>query len=471
MDGVGAGALAPPTGSMRILHQFRRCSVSSRLPALAAAMDVRMSSKAAAMRRAARSASFTHVNPQPLCHRIPRYCRNDAQKGRLWEYASRPISTSPVTAANPGRALGFARLPPGLNCPLKRPPSLLGPGRARAAYGAGRVRGGTWQRQRPKTRHGTPRARVRRGAGSEPAAEPAAAPPDVRKPPAPQRSAAASAAAAGGWTDRPRRLLGRGRRPLAGDRHDRRRGVGRRASAADPVARNPQAPALDQDRRPARPPARHARRHGRRRGAAEGPAALRAAGLRRHRGPPLLFASRRRSDRHRARARRQHPASRRVAGRLDPHPAARQEPVPDPGAHALPQGAGGRRWRSGWSANSARRRSSISISTASISAPAPTASRRRRSAISASRAHEAHGGRSRDARGPGALAVAAGAEPQPGRRREARPGRARRHDGHEVHHRRHGQGRADAAGACDQGRRAPARSAMSPTGSWTCSTT
>ena len=90
-------------------------------------------------------------------------------------------------------------------------------------------------------------------------------------------------------------------------------------------------------------------------------------------------------DRHRARRGRQHPASRRVAGRLDADPAARQEPVPDAGAHAVPQGAGGRRWRSGWSANSARRRSSISISTGSISAPAPTASRRRRSAISPSR--------------------------------------------------------------------------------------
>ncbi len=79
-------------------------------------------------------------------------------------------------------------------------------------------------------------------------------------------------------------------------------------------------------------------------------------------------------------------------------------------------------------------------------------------------AHQAHGGGGGDARGPRPLAVAAGAEPQSGRRREARPGRARRHDGHEVHHRRHGQGRADAAGACDQGRRARARSATSPTG-------
>ena len=37
---------------------------------------------------------------------------------------------------------------------------------------------------------------------------------------------------------------------------------------------------------------------------------------------------------------RQRAAPRRVAGRLHHHPAARQEPVPDPGAHALAQDAG-----------------------------------------------------------------------------------------------------------------------------------
>ncbi len=86
----------------------------------------------------------------------------------------------------------------------------------------------------------------------------------------------------------------------------------------------------------------------------------------------------------RARRRRQRAAPRRVAGRLDHHPAARQEPVPDPGPHHLPQAAGSWCWRSGSSASSARTRSSSSTSTASISAPAPMASRRRRSAISAS---------------------------------------------------------------------------------------
>ena len=128
----------------------------------------------------------------------------------------------------------------------------------------------------------------------------------------------------------------------------------------------------------------HARRNGRRQCRAEGSAALSAEGVHRHRGPPLLFALRRRSRRHRARRGRQRAASRRLAGRLDADPAARQEPVPDPGAHHRAQAAGSRSWRSGWSASIPRTRFSSSISTASISAPAPMASRRRRSAISAS---------------------------------------------------------------------------------------
>ena len=94
---------------------------------------------------------------------------------------------------------------------------------------------------------------------------------------------------------------------------------------------------------------------------------------------------RRRPDRARARDGRQRPAPRRLAGRLDHHPAARQEPVPDPGAHVLPQGAGGGAGAVARAQVQQERRSSSSISTASISAPAPMASRRRRSAISASR--------------------------------------------------------------------------------------
>ena len=147
---------------------------------------------------------------------------------------------------------------------------------------------------------------------------------------------------------------------------------------------------------------------------------------------------------------RQHPAPRRVAGRLDADPAARQEPVPDPGAHALPQGAGG--------GAGALAGAQIQQDADPRSLSQPGLFRRRRlrhrgggAALLQQAGDEAHGGGGRDARRPRALAVAARADAQSGRRREARPGRARRHDGHEVHHRRHGQGRADAAGACGQG--------------------
>ena len=73
----------------------------------------------------------------------------------------------------------------------------------------------------------------------------------------------------------------------------------------------------------------------------QGNAALRAEGIHRHRGPALLSTLRRRSVRHRARLGRQRAASRRRAGRLDHHAAARQESVPDAGAHAHAQAAGG----------------------------------------------------------------------------------------------------------------------------------
>ena len=63
---------------------------------------------------------------------------------------------------------------------------------------------------------------------------------------------------------------------------------------------------------------------------------------------------RHRSDRAGARRGGERAASRRIAGRLDHHAAARQEPVPHPGPHALAQDAGGGARASGWSANSAR---------------------------------------------------------------------------------------------------------------------
>ena len=76
---------------------------------------------------------------------------------------------------------------------------------------------------------------------------------------------------------------------------------------------------------------------------------------------------------------------RRGRGRLHHHPAARQEPVPQPAAH-LTRGSSKRSsTRFGSSSASPRTRSSSSISTASISAAAPTGSRPLRAAISASR--------------------------------------------------------------------------------------
>ena len=73
------------------------------------------------------------------------------------------------------------------------------------------------------------------------------------------------------------------------------------------------------------------------------------------------------------------------AGRLDADPAARQEPVPQLGAHAHPQAGGAGAGAVAGGAARASATSSRSISTASTSAAAPTASRRRRSASSASR--------------------------------------------------------------------------------------
>ena len=183
---------------------------------------------------------------------------------------------------------------------------------------------------------------------------------------------------------RARRLLGIRPLPVGRDREHRARGLDRRPSAGDPVAGSAQAPAVDPDRGARRPRACDARRF-RRRGVAQGIAETRAAGLPRDRGPALLRPSWRRSDGHRTRAGRQRHAPRRFAGRLDDHAAAREEPVPHAGPDLHAQNPGSSFWRCGWSENSPRTRSSISISTASISAPAPMASRPPRSAISASR--------------------------------------------------------------------------------------
>ena len=242
-------------------------------------------------------------------------------------------------------------------------------------------------------------------------------------------------------------LLGRGARPVGGDRGGRRRRLGRRASARDPVAGNSEAAADHPDRRPRRQRAGDARRNGRRQCLAEGSAALSAEGLHRHRGPPVLFALRRRSVRHRARGGGQHPASRRLAGRLDADAAARQEPVSDAGAHPAAQAAGGRT-RALAGAQAFQDRDSRTL-------PQPRLFRLRRLWRRGGRAalfrqirEERHASGSRDARGPGQIAVAAGAEPQSRRRREARADRAHRDGGRQVHHR---------------GRRRRPRSAIPPT--------
>ena len=84
-------------------------------------------------------------------------------------------------------------------------------------------------------------------------------------------------------------------------------------------------------------------------------------GRHRHRGPPLLFAFRRRSDRPGARHGQQSDAWPLLAGRLDADPAAGQEPVPEAGAHAGAQGAGGAAGAVAGAASTARTRSSKCI--------------------------------------------------------------------------------------------------------------
>ena len=72
------------------------------------------------------------------------------------------------------------------------------------------------------------------------------------------------------------------------------------------------------------------------------------------------------------RARQRHP------GRVDDHPAVRQDPLPHPGALLHAQGQGGDPLAQAAAASRASRRSSRATSTPSTSAAAPTASRRPR---------------------------------------------------------------------------------------------
>ena len=158
----------------------------------------------------------------------------------------------------------------------------------------------------------------------------------------PQGRAAPGASPAGrAFAAPPPRLLGFRARRLGRRRRRRPVRLLRQPVAADRPARGAQAAAQHRHSRRRRLADRQSRRHRRRGGASERPAALSAQGVRRHRGSPLLFAFRHRSDRHRARGLSRRHRARRHGGRLDADPAARQEPVPDAGAHAVAQDPGG----------------------------------------------------------------------------------------------------------------------------------
>ncbi len=135
--------------------------------------------------------------------------------------------------------------------------------------------------------------------------------------------------------------MGPGARHLGRPRRRRHRRLLRRQTAAHRPADDPQAATQHRGHERGGAAHRQPRRHGRRGDPHRRPAALPSQGLRRHRGPAVLLAFRHRpaGDRPRRAARRDRP--RRHAGRLHPDPAARQEPVPDAGAHGLAQGAGG----------------------------------------------------------------------------------------------------------------------------------
>ncbi len=214
------------------------------------------------------------------------------------------------------------------------------------------------------------------------------------------------------------RHLGRGR-------GRRRRGFAHDEAAADSIARGAEAAADDHDSRPRRQDRRDARRHGRRRDSAESAAALSSAGLRRDRGPPLLSPFRPRSDRARARGGGEPRRARRARGRLDAHPAAREELVSDARAHRLAQDRRGH--------HRARAREGIFQEPNSRILSQPRLFRLRRlrrrgggAALFRKIRARRHAGRSRDARGPREGAVAARAHAQSAARARARRNRLER---------------------------------------------
>ena len=140
-----------------------------------------------------------------------------------------------------------------------------------------------------------------------------------------------------------------------------------------------------------------------------------------------------------ARGGRQPAASRRFAGRLDADPAARQEPVPDPGAHAAAETAGGRTGAVA-GAQAFQDRDSRALPQPGLFRLRRLWRRGGRAALFRQIRQERHAGGGGDAGGPGQIAVAAGAEPQSRRRRKARPDRACRDGGRQIHHRSAGAG-------------------------------
>ena len=218
---------------------------------------------------------------------------------------------------------------------------------------------------------------------------------------------------------RPHGLLGPRARPLGRDRDDRPDRLGRRASAADPVAGGAEAPADHPDRRRRRQHPCHPRRDGRHQYRAEESARASAEGVHRHRGPALLFAHGHRPDGHRSRRRRERHASRRRAGRLDAHAAARQKHLPDAGAHHDAQAAGGRA-RAVAGAQVLQERDSRALSQPRLFRLRRLRRRSRRAEIFRQVRTQRDAGGGRDAGRPRQVAVAACAEPQSGRRRAPR---------------------------------------------------
>ncbi len=135
-------------------------------------------------------------------------------------------------------------------------------------------------------------------------------------------------------------LLERRDRSLAGDLRRRLPGGVRLWPARHVQALPGAAPALDLLPRPLRRPGGRARQPVRPAGQDRRTAALCAGRVRGHRGPSLLPPLRLRPDRHGAHGvRRSAPAQLRP-GRLDHHPAAGAQPVPQPGPEHPAQGAG-----------------------------------------------------------------------------------------------------------------------------------